>query len=248
MWLCISSLQIDDFKRLSSGITTGWCRCNSRQWWLRLWSHLHSHLCPSVSWRYSCPIECPGCLWIVCSAILARKASGHMVLTKHSRVSFHPSLLLSISRKLNTLHLLFPDLGMRFLDQVLYLLYCGTRKCIFGHSGHIQGQAHVGLFQLYPISLPCHRSRHVEYQQKISCWFKYWDPAITSITYTPVLSSEVVEGCFFHLQVCLSWISSGKGLERTTSWCLILRPVQPNSLVDHWDFPLRAAITWSNSS
>jgi len=35
----------------------------------------------------------------------------------------------------------------------------------------IQGQAHVGLFQLYQTTLPCHLSRHVENLQEIGCCF-----------------------------------------------------------------------------
>jgi hypothetical protein len=40
-----------------------------------------------------------------------------------------------------------------------------------GHFGHFQGHAHVGLFQLYPTSLPCNSSRHVENLQESSCNF-----------------------------------------------------------------------------
>jgi hypothetical protein len=46
---------------------------------------------------------------------LARKASSHMVLTNHDHVSFHRSLHLVMPKKLNTPHLLFSDLGARFL-------------------------------------------------------------------------------------------------------------------------------------
>jgi hypothetical protein len=46
--------------------------------------------------------------------------------------------------------------------QILNFLYSGARKLAFGHFAHIQCQAHVGLFELYVTSLPCHSSRHVE--------------------------------------------------------------------------------------
>jgi len=76
---------------------------------------------------------------------------------------------LVMPRTPNTLLLLFLDFGARFLDQILHFLYCGTHKPFFGHFGHIQCQAYVGLFQLYTTSLPCHSSRHVENLQEISC-------------------------------------------------------------------------------
>jgi len=44
-------------------------------------------------------------------------------------------------------------------------------KPLYGLFGHIQGEAHVGLFQLYPTSLPCHCSRYIENLQAISCCF-----------------------------------------------------------------------------
>jgi len=74
-------------------------------------------------------------------------------------------------RKLNIRHRLFSDLCTRIVDQTFCFLYHSAQQPSFGHSGHIQGQAHVGLFQLYPTSLPCHSSRHVEYLQEISCCF-----------------------------------------------------------------------------
>jgi hypothetical protein len=66
---------------------------------------------------------------------------------------------------------LFSDFGGSFLNKLLCFLYGGARKPAFGHFCHIQGKAHVGLFQLYPTSLPRHSSRHVENLQEISCCF-----------------------------------------------------------------------------
>jgi len=170
MQICISSRQIQDFERLSSGSVTGWGGCGGWRagWmWSRLWS-LHS---ASGGWRCTCPFASAACLQIVCSAIVARKVAGRLVLTKHCRVSLYRSLHLVMPRKLNTTLLLFLDLGAWFLNKILCFLYCGARKAFFGHFGHIQRQAHVGLFQLYPTSLPCHRCRHVENLQAISCCF-----------------------------------------------------------------------------
>jgi hypothetical protein len=105
---------------------------------------------------------------ILSGAILARKAAGHLVLTKHCRVSLYRSLHLFVPRKLNTLLFVFSDLGAWFLYEIFRFLSCGARKAFFGHFGHIQPQAHVGLFQLYPTSLPSHSCRHVENLQDIS--------------------------------------------------------------------------------
>ena len=149
----------------SLGIVPSWGGWRSGQ---RL-HHLRCRLSALVKWRCTCSFASPACLRILCSAILGRKASGRMVLTKHSQVSFHCSIYVYMPRKLNTPLLLFLDLGARFLYQILCFLYRGARKSFFGPFGHIQAQAHVGLFQLYPTSLPCHSSRHVENLQEVSC-------------------------------------------------------------------------------
>ena len=104
----------------------------------------------------------PFCLLSVC---------GFLVLTKHCRVSLYCSLHLFMPRKLNTPLLLFFDLGAWCLNEIFRFLYCGARKAFCGHFGHIQRQAHVRLFELYPTSLPCHSYRHVENLQDISCCF-----------------------------------------------------------------------------
>ena len=135
------------------------------QRWRRLWSRLSV----SVGRRCACSFASPSCLRILWRAILARKASSCLVLTKHSWVSFHCSLHLFIPRKLNTPLLLLSELGARIFDQEVLFLYCSARKALFGHFRYIQGQAHVGLFQLYPTYLPCHSSRQVENRQEISC-------------------------------------------------------------------------------
>jgi len=113
----------------------------------------------------------PGVTADSCGAILARKAAGGLVLTKHCLVSLYRSLHLVMSRKLNTPRLLFADLRAWCLNKIFRFLYCGARKAFFGHFGHIQRQAHDGLFQLYPTSLSCRSCRHVENLQAIRCCF-----------------------------------------------------------------------------
>ena len=163
--MCLSVQQIDDLRRLNSGNVTGWGGWHAVLWGSRLWIPLSA----SVGWSCTCSFASPASLRIVCGAIWARKAAGGLVLTKHCWVSLYPRLDLLLPRKLNTPLLLFSDLDARFLDYVFRILYCGARKAFFGHFGHIQCQAHVGLFQLYPTSLPCHSCRHVENLQDIGC-------------------------------------------------------------------------------
>ena len=56
------------------------------------------------------------------------------------------------------------------------------------------------------------------------------------------------KACLDHYQGTLSPNLSTKMPELTTTWCLILQPMQTNTLVDHGGFPLWAAIYWSGSS
>jgi len=167
MRICISGWQIDDLGMFSPGSVTGWGGWHAGQRWHRLWSPLSV----SVGWRCTCSFASPACLLILCGAILARKAAGRVVLTNHCQVSLYCSLHLFMLRKLNTPVLLFLDLGAWFFNEIFRFLYCGTWIAFFGHFGCIQSQAHVGLFQLYSTSLPCHSSRHVENLQDISCCF-----------------------------------------------------------------------------
>jgi hypothetical protein len=76
-----------------------------------------------------------------------------------------------VPRNYNTPLLLFSDLSAWYHNQLFRFLDCAARNAFFGHCGHIQGQAHVGLFQLHPTSLPCHSCRHVENLKDISCCF-----------------------------------------------------------------------------
>ena len=89
---------------------------------------LWSWLPPLIGWGSACAFESPMCLLLLRSASLARKASGHVVLTKHSRVLFYHSLHLFMPEKLSTPLHLISDLGAIFPDQDLYFLNCGTLK------------------------------------------------------------------------------------------------------------------------
>jgi len=162
MRICISDWQIVDLRRMSSGCVTSWGGWCAAQRWSRLWSLLSA----SGGWRCTCSFVSPGWLRILCGAIRARMAAGLLVLTKHCRVSLYHSLHLFMHRKLNT-PLLFSDLGAWFLNEIFPIVYCGARTSFIGHCGYIRHQAHVGLFQLYPNSLPCHSCRHVETYKRI---------------------------------------------------------------------------------
>jgi len=244
MWIHISSRQIYDFRQLSSGSVTGWGGWRAGRSWSRLWSP-HSG---SGGGRCTCSFASPACPQILCGAILARKAAGRLVMTKHCQVSLYRSLHLAMPRKFNTLLHLFSDLGAWFLNEIFRFLNCGARKTFFGHFGHIQSQAHVGLFQLYPISLPCHSCRHVENLQDIRWCFYQWYSAVTSTIYASIASSKVIKARFVHSQGRLSGNSSAKIPELTTSWCSIPRTVQTNAFVDHEGFPLRAAMNSLHNS
>jgi len=138
---------------------------------VQMWRWLGSWLSPSVAWRCTCSLTSPACLRIFSGAIFARKATVCVVMTKHGWGLFYHSLHLFTPRKINARLLLSLDFGVRFLDQILHFLYCGTRKPGFGHFCHNQGHVHFGLFQLYTTFLPCHCSRYDENLQEIGCSF-----------------------------------------------------------------------------
>jgi len=127
MRMLISGRQIDDLERLNCGSVTGWGGWRAGQWWSRLWGRLTA----SVGWRCTCSFASPASLQILCGAILARKAAGRLVLTKHCRVSLYCSLHLFMPRKLNTPQLLFSDLGEWFLDEVFRFLHCGAKSLLW---------------------------------------------------------------------------------------------------------------------
>ena len=124
MWICISGQQMDNLDMLSYCIFTSWGRWCSGQMWRRFWTWLSV----SVIWRCACSLVFPSCLQRLCNAMLGKKASGHLICTKHSQVSFNCSLHLFMPTTLNTLLCLFSDLGARFLHQELCFLIDAREK------------------------------------------------------------------------------------------------------------------------
>ena len=122
-------------------------------------------------WWCTLPFAPPACLWICCGAMLARQEALRLIFANHCGVSFHPSLHLVMPGKLNMPLLLFSEFVARFLDWLLFFVYRGPWKPSLGHFDNIQGKTHVWLFKLYPTSLSCHISWHVENCQEISCSF-----------------------------------------------------------------------------
>jgi len=127
----------------------------------------------SVGRRCTCAFAVAAHLWISWCAMLARTASGRVVLTKHSWVSFYHSLHLFMLRKLINPLLLCSDLGMCFDHQILHFRPCSVLQPVSGHYGHVQGREHVGLTQVCTTPSPCHRFRHAEYLQEVSCCLKH---------------------------------------------------------------------------
>ena len=114
-------------------------------------------------------------LFLCVSSVSADSLRCHFGEERSRQLGFNQALLGVIvsqpsafcAQELNSPLLLFSDLGAWFLNEEFSFLECGARKAVFGHFAHIQRQAHVGLFQLYPTSLPCHSCRHVENPQDI---------------------------------------------------------------------------------
>jgi hypothetical protein len=164
MRICISGRGIDDFSRLSSGSVTGlggWCAC-------RMWSRLWNLLSVPGGWRCTCSFVCAAYLRILCGAIWARKAAECLILMKHCQLSLYRRLPLFVPSILNTPLRFFSDLSAWFLYEIYGSLNCGVQHAFPGHFGDIQRNAYVGLFQLYPTSLPCHICRHVRNQHDFS--------------------------------------------------------------------------------
>jgi len=116
----ISGRQMDILGTFNPGIVTGQGVWRARQRPCRLWSPLSA----SVGWRCTCSFGSPACLQNVCGASLARNAARCLVLTKHCRVSLYRSLHLVMHRKLHTPLLLYSDLGVWCLNEIICSLYC----------------------------------------------------------------------------------------------------------------------------
>jgi len=226
MYIHISRWHTFDFGIFSCLIVTTWRRWHFGQRWRRFW------------WMCTHPFVPPARLRILWCAALARKAAICMVLMNHCWVSFQSSLHHSMSRKLNSLLLLFLDFCAMFVYQILRFLYCITRKPSIGHFGHIQCNVHVRPLYLYPTYLRSHGSWHVQNLQEIICCFEKWDSAYTSTVYDTLASLHVFKACFVFFWGRLSCNLTAKFPELTTSSCLILQPLWINVLVDHRDVPL----------
>ena len=133
-YIQISRWHTFDFGTWSSLIITRWCRWRSRLRWHQLWR------------RCTCAFTHPACLWILCCAYLAKKATIHLICLNQCRVSLYCSPQFSISHEPNSLMVLFSDFSSWFHDKVLNSLYRAVRNPFFGHFGHVQGRAHVKLF------------------------------------------------------------------------------------------------------
>jgi len=112
MYIHISRWHTFDFGYVSCLIVTRWNRWHS--WWM--WHHLWCWLPESHWWRCTHASASPARLGILCCPIVARKAAIHLIVPKHSQVSFHCSPHHFTHRKLNSPHLLFSNFSPRFFD------------------------------------------------------------------------------------------------------------------------------------
>jgi hypothetical protein len=135
------------------------------------WSSHWNRLSGSGGWRFTCSLGIAACVGILWGAIVPKKAAGRLVLTKHFRVSSDHRVHLVVARQLNTAHHLFSDLSEWVLNELFCFLYRGAQEAFFGHFGHIQCKAHVGMSQLYQTFLPSRSCRHFENLQDSSCCF-----------------------------------------------------------------------------
>jgi len=129
---------------------TRWNRWSSRR------------LCCQFWWTYAGSLAHLVCLHILCCAILEWKTAVCRIFINYCQASFYCGLHLFMRRKHNSSLLLFLYFGARFLNFLLRFPHCGAWKPSFVHLGHMQCEAHVGQFQLYPTPLPCNSCRHVE--------------------------------------------------------------------------------------
>jgi len=167
---------------------------------------------------------------------------------KYCWVSLNRSLHLFMPSNLNTPLLLFSDLGACFVIETFPGHYCNLRNASLYRFGHIQRQAHVGLFKLYLIFLPCNNCRHVENLHDISCCFWQWNYTITSSIYKFIAFSKVIKACFVQSHCCISGNSAAKIPALRTLLYSISRTVPTNSSFHYGDFTLRATINLLPSS
>ena len=140
-WICIARWHIVNFGTLSSLIDTWWQRWRSRQRWHQSWYPLSV----MVWWRWTHSFALLVCQPILCYSMWTQKKAIHVAFMRHSQVSYHCRLYLSITRKLNSPLLLFSDFEVRLLRPILHFFNSGARKPFLGHFSHIHGEVHVGL-------------------------------------------------------------------------------------------------------
>jgi len=104
MYIHISGWHTFCFGALRFLAVIRWRRWRSGPRWRRSW------------WRCTCAFAPPVSLWILCCAILARKAAVRLIFPNHCWVSFYRSLHLVMPGKHNTPLLLFSNFGTWFLD------------------------------------------------------------------------------------------------------------------------------------
>jgi len=166
----------------------------------------------------------------------------------HSRVSFHRSLHNFRPNKLNSLLLLFSDLGPRFLigNSVSCIAPCDNPPL-----------AILAIFKARYMSdcssctwPPCLAivADMLKTYKEISCCIYILDSAITSTIYASVAFSNMVISCLDHSRGFFWRNPSARIPVRATSWCSISWTVRIHALVQHGGFALWAAMDWSGSS
>jgi len=132
----------DDLGRLNPGSVTGCGKWRARPKWHQVWSPLSE----SVQWRCTWFFGSLTCLCMLWSTNLAWKTSRCVVLMKHYWLLLYRNVILFIPIQLNTRLHLFSDLGAWFLNEVFRCFCGGMQRAFFGQLGHIQREAHLGLF------------------------------------------------------------------------------------------------------
>lgn len=146
MYIHISGWHTICFIALRSRAVTRWQRWYSGPRWCRSWLRCTFVFVPTAV------------LWILCCAIVPKRAAISLIFTNHYQVSFYCGLHLAMDMKYNTPLHLFLDISPRFFDLLLRFLSCCLRTLFFCHFGHIKCKGPVGLFKLYLTSLSCHTS------------------------------------------------------------------------------------------
>lgn len=124
------------------------------QWWSKISSEVQVRLHLPVLWRIQLQFRLLAqdlridtmCLWILCSAIWARRLAHLVLLAKGFSVCVNYCHHLCVPRKLQSSVPHFLYLGVRFVDLIFWFIYFSTRKPPLGLSSHMERKANVGLF------------------------------------------------------------------------------------------------------